>query len=97
MAAHQQLSEASGVKVYFTDQHNPWQRGINENTNGQLRQYIHKGGDLSSFALKELDAIAWKLNNWQRKSLGFKCPAELFTPNAFDIKQHHAVLFALVH
>jgi hypothetical protein len=30
-----------------------------------------------------------------RKSLGFKCPAELFTPDAFDFKQHHAALFAL--
>jgi len=43
----------------------------------------------------ELDEIAWKLNTRPRKSLGFKCPAELFTPDAFDFKQHHAALFAL--
>jgi len=42
-----------------------------------------------------LDEIAWKLNTRPRKSLGFKCPAELFTPDAFDFKQHHAALFAL--
>jgi hypothetical protein len=28
-----------------------------------------------------LDAIAWKLNTRPRKSLDFKCPAELFTPD----------------
>ena len=27
--------------------------------------------------------------------MGFKCPAEMFTPDAFDFKQHHASLFAL--
>lgn len=97
MAAHQRLTEVTGVKVYFADPHSPWQRGINENTNGLLRQYLPKGSDLSGFTQKELDAIAWKLNTRPRKSLGFKCPAELFTPDAFDFKQHHAALFALGH
>jgi len=95
MAAHQQLTFDTGVKVYFADPHSPWQRGINENTNGLLRQYLPKGSDLSGFAQDELDEIAWKLNTRPRKSLGFKCPAELFTPDAFDFKQHHAALFAL--
>jgi IS30 family transposase len=97
MAAHQRLTEATGVKVYFADPHSPWQRGINENTNGLLRQYLPKGSDLGSLTQEELDAIAWHLNTRPRKSLGFKCPAELFTPDAFDFRQHHAALFALGH
>jgi len=95
MAAHVQLTKDTGVKVYFADPHSPWQRGINENTNGLLRQYLPKGSDLSGFTQKQLDEIAWKLNTRPRKSLGFKCPAQLFTPDAFDFKQHHAALFAL--
>ena len=97
MAAHQRLSEATGVKVYFADPHSPWQRGINENTNGLLRQYLPKGSDLSGYTQKQLDAIAWQLNTRPRKSMGFRCPAEMFTPDAFDFRQHHAALFALGH
>lgn len=95
MAKHRELTQNTGVKVYFADPHSPWQRGINENTNGLLRQYLPKGEDLSLFSQEQLDAIAWRLNTRPRKSLGFKCPAELFTPDAFDFRQHHAALFAL--
>jgi len=95
MTAHQRLTQTTGVKVYFTDLHSPWQRGINENTNGLLRQYLPKGTDLSGFTQDELDAIAWQLNTRPRKTIGYRCPAELFTPDAFDFKSHHAKLFAL--
>lgn len=95
MAAHQKLTEDTGMKGYFADPHSPWQRGIHENTNGLLQQYLSERSDLSGFTKKELDAIAWKLNTRPRKSLGFKCPAQLFSPDAFDLKQHHAALFAL--
>ena len=62
MAKHAQLSENTGMKVYFCDPYSPWQRGSNENTNGLLRQYFPKGTDLSGYSQEQLDAVADQLN-----------------------------------
>ena len=95
MAQHARLTELTNVRVYFADPHSPWQRGINENTNGLLRQYFPKGIDLSGFSQNELDAVAWQLNTRPRKSLGWKCPAELFMPNDFSFEHLYHQIVAL--
>ncbi len=85
MAHHQMLTAATGVEVYFAHPHAPWERGISENTNGLLRQYLPRGTDLSVFSQEQLDQIAWKLNVRPRQTLGWKAPAELFLPEGtFD-------------
>ena len=89
MARHASLSQQTGLKIYFAHPHSPWERGINENTNGLLRQYLPKGADLSTFSQQQLDQIAFQLNARPRKSLGWKAPAELFLPDgAFDFVKH---------
>jgi IS30 family transposase len=85
MTNHEQLAAATDIKVYFAHPHSPWERGLNENTNGLLRQYLPKGEDLSVYSQDDLDDIAWQINTRPRKSLGWRAPAELFLPErAFD-------------
>jgi transposase, IS30 family len=76
MASHREIAEATGLDIYFCDPHSPWQRGTNENTNGLLRQYLPKGGDLSFYGPGMLDNIAVELNSRPRKRHEFRTPAE---------------------
>lgn len=86
MSKHAQLTERTGMAVYFCDPHSPWQRGLNENTNGLLRQYLPKGEDLSVHTQAQLDEIAWSLNTRPRKSLGFRTPLEVYTELLHNIE-----------
>src|SRR5262245_16319462 len=76
MADHKSFTFATNVKVYFCDPRSPWQRGSNENTNGLLPQYYHRGTVPQHFALPNLKRITLRLNQSPRKTLRFKTPAE---------------------
>jgi len=77
-AWHSKIAEQLDAKVYFAHPYSSWERGLNENTNGLLRQYFPKGTNLKYVNQKEVDNAVFKLNNRPRKTLGFKTPAEMF-------------------
>jgi IS30 family transposase len=78
MTNHADLTEATGMKVYFCDAYSPWQRGSNENTNGLLRQYFPKKTDLSLTSPQRLQQIVDQLNQRPRAALAWKTPHEVF-------------------
>ena len=79
MARHKELTQATGMRIFFADPHSPWQRGTNENTNGLLRQHFPKGMSLASLTQAELGTVADSLNTRPRKTLAFDTPDERFT------------------
>ena len=65
MHAHKRFTVATNVQVYFCD----------PRTNGLLRQYFPRGTDFSRISQSYLNAIALRLNQRPRKTLGFQTPA----------------------
>ena len=92
MALHKQLSERTGVTVYFCDPHSPWQRGSNENINGLVRQYLPKGTDLSVYSQEQLDAIADQINNRPRIGLGVRSPIAVYMDLLMNTHQHSSLI-----
>jgi len=75
---HAELGAAIGASVYFAHPYHSWERGLNEHTNGLLRQYLPKKQPLDRLTTKQLARIVDKLNNRPRKSLGYRTPREVF-------------------
>jgi transposase, IS30 family len=70
-----------GIKTYFCNPHQPWQKGSVENMNGRIRRTIPLGTDPNSFDQNDLIALQNRLNSTPRKCLGYKTPEELFMPH----------------
>lgn len=76
--AHKKLAETLGCETYFADVRSPWQRGLNENTNGLIRQYFPKGRDLREITEEEVKNVERALNTRSRKKLCYQTPESLF-------------------
>lgn len=84
-AAHERSAETLELKVYFAHPYSSWERGINENTNGLVRQYFPKGTDFNSISDAEVYAVADKLNRRPRKTRGYQSPNQLFLGQSYDL------------
>jgi IS30 family transposase len=76
-AYHEEMTEQLKCGVYFADPYCSWQRGLNENTNGLLRQYWPKSTDFKKVSQSAVQDVIVKLNDRPRKKLNYKTPAKL--------------------
>lgn len=77
-ANHKNISKALDCKHYFCHPYSSWERGLNEYTNGLIRQYIPKGTSFENITPEHIKMIEDKLNNRPRKALNWKTPNEVF-------------------
>ena len=85
-AKHADTSKKLGADFFFTNPYHAWERGLNENTNGLVRQYFPKGIDFTKITHSKIRDVEFLLNTRQRKSLNFQTPHEVFfTSTGIDL------------
>jgi len=78
---HKSIAHKLKCDYYFCHPYSSWERGLNENINGLIRQYIPKGSSFEHLTAKDIKKIENRLNHRPRKSLGWKTPYEVFHEN----------------
>ncbi len=78
-AYHEKISKALDTEVYFAHPYSSWERGLNENTNGLLRQYFPKITNFKIVTQKEVKHAVNRLNTRPRKALNFRTPYDLMS------------------
>lgn len=77
-AEHKQMKDKTGATVYFAHPYSSWERGLNENTNGLIRQYFKKGSCFQNITQADVKRVEDILNNRPRKSLRYCTPNEIY-------------------
>ena len=77
-AKHIQITKRTGALCYFAKPYHSWERGLNEHTNGLVRQFLPKGTKFTNLEKKDVIIIEKFLNNRPRKVLDYRTPKEVF-------------------
>jgi len=76
-ASHQKIAKELDTECFFATPYHSWERGLNEHTNGLVRQYLPKNFDFKNTTDEEIQNIQDKLNHRPRKVLKYKTPFEV--------------------
>jgi len=66
-AMHGLLAEMLVAKAYFAHPYHSWERGLNENTNGLIRQYFAEGSSFDGLTNEDVKRVERMLNTRPRK------------------------------
>lgn len=77
-AHHYLLNRLLEIDSYFARPYHSWERGLNENTNGLIRQYFPKKSDFSKLTDADVKRVQDLLNSRPRKTLAFATPNDKF-------------------
>jgi IS30 family transposase len=80
-ADHQKIAKNLKINFFFSHPYASWEKGLIENTNKPVRQYIPKKINFDTINQQQIKKIQYKLNNRPRKNLKFKTPKEIFFLN----------------
>ena len=84
-SGHEELSKVLSASFYFANPYCSWERGLNEHTNGLLRQFFPKGTNFKIVKPEEVKKAVDLINNRPRKSLDYQTPYEVLYNISSDI------------
>jgi len=76
-AEHEGMAKDLDADIYFAHPYSSWERGVNENTNGLIRQYFPKNRNLTTVTDEEIEQATDRLNHRPRKTLDYRTPYEV--------------------
>jgi transposase, IS30 family len=77
-AYHKKIATALETDFYFAHPYRSCERGLNEHTNGLIREYFPKKTEFQYITDTQIVDVQNRLNSRPRKILGYKTPAEVF-------------------
>ena len=77
-AEHEEIAKKLKAGFYFCHPYRSCERGLNENTNGLIRQYFPKKTEFDKITDEDIKIVEEKLNNRPRKTLGYQTPNEVY-------------------
>jgi IS30 family transposase len=80
-AEHKLIAKKIGTAFFFAHPYSSWERGLNENTNKLIRQYIPKKQAFNLYNEQDIKDIQHKINRRPRKKLKFDNPKNVFYTN----------------
>lgn len=82
---HQELAENLGLSTFFANPYHSWERGLNEHTNGLIRQFFPKGTNFKMVKPEALQKVVELINHRPRKSLDYRTPFEVFFASTSEL------------
>jgi IS30 family transposase len=80
---HKKIADKLKTDVYFAHPYCSWERGLNEQVNGLIRQYFPKKYDFRNITKFDTLFVENRLNNRPRKLLKFEKPNDIFFKSFF--------------
>ena len=77
-AGHETIAEKLDANVSMPNHSYSWERGVNENTNGLIRQYFPKGSSFEGITDRDIYTVMHLLNHRPRKTLNYQTPHAVF-------------------
>lgn len=77
-AGHERIAATLDCQCYFAKPYHSWERGLNENTNGLIRQYFPKKTSFAAITAEQIAFVEHRLNRRPRKCLDFKPPDDVY-------------------